>query len=221
MAVVASVNVGKARHLESAGVTGIDKRPVAVPVLVRAPGPRHDGGGSGLFGDAVCDRRDHGGDDQAVYAYAREDLDWWAVKLGRDLSNGSFGENLTTSGLDVTGALIGERWRIGSEVVLEVCKPRIPCSVFATWLGERGWVKTFTRRAVPGAYLRVVRPGWVWAGDEVQVVERSEHDVTVGMVFRALTLEPELLRHLVRVDTLPEEIRERARRRLSAASTEP
>ncbi|REF36844.1 MOSC domain-containing protein [Thermasporomyces composti] len=219
MAVVASVNLGKARHLEGAGVTGIDKRPVAVPVFVRAPGQRPDGAGSGLVGDVVCDRREHGGDDQAVYAYAREDLDWWAAELGRELANGSFGENLTTSGLDVTGALIGERWRVGAEVVLEVTKPRIPCSTFAAWLGERGWVKTFTQRAVPGAYLRVVRPGWIRAGDEVEVVERPDHDVTIGLVFRALTLEPELLQHLVRVDSLPDEIRDRARRRLSGAST--
>lgn len=136
MAVVASINVGRARHLDGAGITGIDKRPVAEPVEVRAPGPKHGGLGSGLVGDVVYDQRHHGGDDQAVYAYAREDLDWWSAELGRDLTNGCFGENLTTSGLEVTGARIGERWRIGSEVVLEVSVPRIPCSTFTTWLGS-------------------------------------------------------------------------------------
>src|SRR5262245_47940942 len=111
MAVVLSVNLGRARpssHTD-VGLTGIDKRPVDHPVEVRAPGPKHGGLGGGLVGDAVCDRRVHGGDDQAVYAYAREDLDSWAARLGRPLGNGSFGENITTAGLDITGARIGER----------------------------------------------------------------------------------------------------------------
>lgn len=216
MASVLSVNVGKARpnpH-KSAGVTGIDKRPVSEPVDVRAPGPREGGLGSGLVGDFLGDRRSHGGDDQAVYAYAREDLDVWAAELGRSLDNGSFGENLTTTGLDVTGARIGERWRVGAEVVLEVAVPRIPCATFVGWLGEQGWIKTFTARAVPGAYLRVVTPGRIMTGDEVAVLHRPEHDVSIGLVFRALTLEPELLPRLLEADALPEEAKDRARRRL-------
>src|SRR3954464_5552725 len=107
MALVQSVNVGVARTKPHgpAGVTGIDKRPVSHPVEVRAPGPKGTGG-SGLVGDEVCDLRHHGGDEQAVYAYAREDLDGWATALGRALTSGMFGENLTTAGLDVTGARI-------------------------------------------------------------------------------------------------------------------
>ena len=91
-------------------MTGIDKQPVPGPVRVAAPGPKGIGG-SGLAGDAVCHKRHHGGDDQAVYAVAREDLDDWERELGRTLPAGSFGENLTTQGVDVSGALIGERWR--------------------------------------------------------------------------------------------------------------
>src|SRR5215831_5326174 len=111
-AFLVSVNVGAARNSAPSdmGVTGIDKRPVNGPVDVRDPGPK-GGGGSGLVGDAVCDVRHHGGHDQAVYAYAREDLDWWQSELGRELRGGVFGENLTTSGVDVSGALVGERWR--------------------------------------------------------------------------------------------------------------
>ncbi|WP_020577114.1 MOSC domain-containing protein [Actinopolymorpha alba] len=215
MAHIQSVNVGKARpnpH-KNVGQTGIDKRPVAEAVEVRAPGPKHGGLGSGLVGDFVGDRRNHGGDDQAVYAYAREDLDAWSLDLGRPFSDGAFGENLTTVDLDVTGALIGERWRIGIDVVLEVSVPRIPCATFAGWLAERGWIKTFTRRAVPGAYLRVISPGLIRSGDAV-VVERPDHDVSIGLVFRALTLEPELLPRLLAADALPDEAKERARRRL-------
>ena len=212
---VLSVNVGgpKPNPHKDTDSTGIDKLPVSEAVEVRAPGPKHGGLGSGVVGDFIGDRRNHGGDDQAVYAYAREDLDWWERQLGRTFRSGSFGENLTSRGVDVTGARIGERWRIGSTLVLEVSVPRIPCATFAGWLSERGWTKTFVRTAIPGAYLRVVTPGPMRAGDEVTVLERPDHDVTVGLTFRAVTLEPELLPRLLVADALPAELRERAARR--------
>jgi MOSC domain-containing protein YiiM len=218
MANVLTVNVAHPHPNSDKGqlLTGIDKRPTDGTVTVRAPGPMHGGSGSGLLGDFIGDQQYHGGDDQAVYTYAREDLDVWQRDLARDLSNGMFGENLTTEGLDVTNARIGERWQVGSDgLVLEVSSPRTPCRTFAVWLAIRGWVKTFTKAATPGAYLRVITPGTVRGGDSIVVVDRPEHDVTVGLVFRALTLEPELLPHLLAVDALPEEIRELARRRVS------
>jgi MOSC domain-containing protein YiiM len=217
MAQLISVNLAVPRPnpAKGVGVTGIDKRPVPGPVPVRAPGPKATGLGSGLVGDRVFDTAHHGGDDQAVYAYAREDLDTWEAELGRTLPGGVFGENLTTSGLDVTGALIGERWRVGEQVVLEVADPRIPCGTFARWMAEQGWVKRFTVRAVPGAYLRVIVPGEIRAGDPVVVVSRPEHDVTIGLTFRALTREPELLPRLLAADALPEKIRELATRRIA------
>ncbi|MBI0300984.1 MOSC domain-containing protein [Streptomyces sp. PRKS01-29] len=210
---VLTVNVGRAMpstHTDWSGGTGIDKRPVDRPVRVAAPGPKGRGG-SGLAGDTVCDTRHHGGDDQAVYAYAREDLDVWERELGRELANGVFGENLTTSGLDVSGALIGERWRVGSALLLEVTSPRIPCRTFAGWLGERGWVKRFTQAAVPGAYLRVLEPGEIRSGDPVEIVHRPDHEVTVAFLFRAETTERELLpRVLAAGEALHPEARETA-----------
>ena len=219
MATVVSVNVGQARRTghSSIGITGIDKQPVTTSVDVRAPGSKQDGLGSGLVGDMICDRRHHGGDDQAVYAYAREDLDTWAAALGRPLGDGGFGENLTTLQLDVTGAVIGERWRIGDALVLEVSSPRIPCGTFAGWLGEHGWIRRFTLAARPGAYLRVVEPGPVHHGDSVVVVGRPEHDVTVGLVFRGLTREPLLLERVLAADALPHRDQPAARRRLELA----
>nr|WP_205862936.1 MOSC domain-containing protein [Planosporangium thailandense] len=210
-----SVNLAVPRPnpAKESGVTGIDKRPVAGPVLVRAPGPKDGGLGSGLVGDGIFDRVNHGGDDQAVYAYAREDLDAWEAELGRTLPNGAFGENLTTSGLDVTGALVGERWRVGEQVVLEVADVRIPCRTFADWMAEHGWVKRFTVRAVPGAYLRIIVPGEIRAGDPIEVVSRPEHDVTVGLTFRALTREPELLPRLLAADALPDDLKEAVAKR--------
>ena len=187
---VLSVNVGRARPIASkSGTTGIDKRPVEGPVRVQAPGPKGSAG-SGLAGDVVCDRANHGGDEQAVYAYAREDLDLWEGTLGRALDPGNFGENLTTVGIDVTGALVGERWRVGEHLVLAVTAPRLPCRTFAVWLEQQGWVKAFTKQAIPGAYLRVVEPGSVQAGDPIEVIDKPPHEISIGLMFRALTLEP-------------------------------
>lgn len=211
---VLSVNLARARpnpHKREVGLTGIDKVPTTEPVLVRAPGTKHDGLGSGLVGDMVGDRLNHGGDAQAVYAYAREDLDHWESVLGRALAGGVFGENLTTTGVNVNAAVIGERWAIGDELELAVTVPRIPCGTFRAWIAESGWLRTFARAAMPGTYLSVVRPGQVRAGDPVTVVHRPAHGVTVAQVFRALTLEPELLPSILAADELLEETRERAR----------
>lgn len=212
---VLSVNVGRPRPnpWKKLQATGIDKQPTDGPVLVTAPGPKGTGE-VGLAGDRVYDVKHHGGPDQAVYAYAREDLDRWAEELGRPLPNGVFGENLTTAGADVSGARIGEHWRIGS-VLLEVSCPRIPCATFEGWLEREGWIRQFTRAATPGAFLRVVEAGTLSAGAEIEILDRPEHDVTVALVFRALTLEPELLPMIVVADALPAESRERALSRIS------
>ena len=214
---VLSVNVGRPRpnpwkRLRS---TGIDKRPVAGPVPVAAPGAMGDGS-VGLAGDRVFDVNNHGGTDQAVYAYAREDLDEWAAIMGVSLRNGVFGENLTTEGVAVNEALIGERWRVGPDVILEVSFPRIPCGTFEGWMGRRGWIKQFTQAAQPGTYLRVIEPGDLRAGDAIEVIDQPGHDVTVAMTFRALTLEPQLLPRLLSAPALPAAVLDLVRRRTSA-----
>lgn len=208
------MNIGhpRANPWKGLSATGIDKRPVDGPVAVHVPGPKGTGE-VGLAGDRVYDVKHHGGVDQAVYAYAREDLDGWESELGRPLANGVFGENLTTLGVDVNGALIGERWRLGPDVVLEVSCPRIPCGTFQGWLERDGWIKRFTGAALPGAYLRVVTPGTIRAGAPVEVVHRPDHDVSVALVFRAVTLEPALLPRLLAAHALPEEVLATARRR--------
>ncbi len=199
--------------------TGIGKRPVEGAVEVRDPGAKTTGLGSGLVGDFIGDGRHHGGADQAVYAYAREDLAAWAQRLERELPNGFFGENLTTVGVDVTDARIGERWRVGDTVELQVTCPRIPCGTFAGWMGRRGWLKTFTGAAVPGAYLKVVTPGRIAAGDPVTVLHRPSHEVTVALCFRALTLERGLLPRLLAAgDDLPDGIRDEAQAALVAST---
>jgi MOSC domain-containing protein YiiM len=208
---VLSVNVGKPQPNPWKGIsaTGIDKRPAGGRVFVTPPGPKGTGE-VGLAGDRVFDVRHHGGPDQAVYAYAREDLDAWQAEFGIPLRNGVFGENLTTAGLHVNEAIVGERWRIGDELVLEVSCPRIPCATFEGWLQRTGWIKQFTRAAVPGAFLRVVESGMISAGDEIKILRRPSHEVTISLVFRALTLEPELLPLILVADALPAECRDTA-----------
>ncbi len=209
-----SVNVGQPRPnpWKEMKLTGIDKQPVDGPVMV-TPARAKGLGMVGLAGDRVYDVWNHGGPDQAVYAYAREDLDFWEAELGRPLGNGVFGENLTTEGIDVNGALIGERWRVGPDVILEASCPRIPCGTFQGWLALAGWIKRFTQAARPGSYLRVIEPGEIRAGNLVEIVHRPEHDVSVAVCFRALTLEPGLLPRLLAADALPSDLRELAHRR--------
>ncbi len=190
---VVSVNTGHGRDEEWAGRlkrTAIDKRPVAGPVAV---------GRLGLAGDDQVDKPDHGGYEQALYAYAREDLDWWVERLGRELASGTFGENITTSGLEVTGGLIGEVWRLGSAVV-QVTSPRIPCAVFAGWMDERQWVKRFADAGRTGAYLRVLEEGQVSAGDPAEVLARPAIRVTIAESARAYFGDVELMRRLLLVE---------------------
>ena len=159
--------------------SGIDKRPAAGRVAVS---------GLGLDGDVQVNRKYHGGEGQAVYAYAQEDADWWAAELDRELPAGRFGENLRTTGLDLTGAVLGERWRVGT-TLLEVTASRTPCANFERFWGVPQLVKRFTARGASGAYLRVLETGEIGAGDAVHVEHRPDHGVTVGLVFRAYTTE--------------------------------
>ena len=202
--------------------TGIDKSPTRDAVMVRAPGPMHGGLGSELAGDTIGNHKVHGGDDQAVYADAREDLDIWEARLGRSLTNGMFGENLTTAGVEGTHAVIGERWNVGAGgLVLEVSAPRMPCRTFQAFPDLNHCVKTFTAAAIPGAYLRVVSPGTVRAGDEISVDHRPDHDVTVEVAFRARTSESGLLPRLLVAGALPEAFKSHARRAVTGLSDPP
>jgi MOSC domain-containing protein YiiM len=168
------------------GVTAIDKQPLDGAVSVKK---------LGVYGDVQADRAHHGGVDKAVYAFADEDAEHFATLLGYEVPAGLFGENLRTSDLDITGAVLGERWQIGDSLVLEVTMPRTPCQTFARRMGEPRWVKRFTAERRPGAYLRVVAAGPVAAGDRVTVLDRPAHGVTIGDCFAGL--EPEQARILI------------------------
>ncbi len=187
-----SVNVGGIRQFEFEGreaVSAIWKGPVTGRVAAR---------GVNLAGDDQADRAAHGGPDKAVYAYAIEDLRWWQKELGRPIEHGEFGENLTTEGIDVNGALVGQRWEIGS-TVLEVSEPRVPCWRLGVRMEDKLFPRRFTIASRPGAYLRIVTEGDVGAGDEIRVVEQPDHDVTVGDIFRIYTRDRDDVARLLSV----------------------
>jgi MOSC domain-containing protein YiiM len=184
------------------GLTAIDKRPQPGRVQV---------GELGLTGDRVCDTKNHGGPDLALYAYADEDANWWSAQLGREIPAGLFGENLRTEGLDITGALLGETWRIGAEVEVMVRAPRIPCITFQHRMQEPRWVKRFHQAGRPGAYLKVLRTGSIGAGDPVEVLSRPDHEVTIGVMFAQQ--EPAKMQRMLDSDVdLMDELRETAQR---------
>jgi MOSC domain-containing protein YiiM len=200
MARLLSVNVGRPRQLSVRRgrplMSAIGKAPVEGRVRVA---------GVNVEGDDQADRRVHGGPDKAVYAYASEDAAFWSAELGRELGPGAFGENLTTAGLDVSGAVVGERWRIG-DVELEVCQPRLPCNKLALRMGEAQMVKRFAQASRPGAYLRIVREGLLAAGDAIEVLSRPAHGVTVRDVSDAILLDETLLARAASAPELPADL---------------
>jgi MOSC domain-containing protein YiiM len=197
-----SVNVGQPapigmRRGNQVG-SAIRKRPVDGRVRVE---------GVNVAGDRQADWRVHGGPDKAVYAYAREDADWWAGELERKIPPGElFGENLTTRGIDCTNAVIGERWRIGT-TLLEVCQPRIPCFKLGMRFEDPKMLKRFAQASRPGAYLRIVEEGEIGAGDEIAIEQRPDHDVTIRVVADALLLDETLLKRTLAAPALPESLR--------------
>lgn len=185
--------------------TAIDKQPVE-SFEVREPGPKRGGLGSGVVGDEIGNPKHHGGSLQAVYAYPREDQQFWQERIGRPIRPGGFGENITTVGVEMTHALVGEVWRLG-DVVLRVEGPRIPCRTFAAHMGEPGWVRRFTQEGRTGAYLSVVTPGVVHTGAEV-VVERPEHEIDLLLLFRALSGDLVAARRVVDADVVHPDVRD-------------
>jgi MOSC domain-containing protein YiiM len=197
---VESVNVGAPRSVRMNGhtvLTAIWKSPVEGRVPLR---------GVNLRGDDQADRAVHGGPDKAVYAYAIEETELWEAELEASLGPGAFGENLTVRGLPVSGAVIGERWAVGT-ALLEVAQPRLPCFKLGLRMGDPGFPKRFAGAGRPGAYLRVVREGDIGAGDPIDVVSRPAHGVTSVLVSRAVLREPQLLTDALKAPELANELR--------------
>lgn len=198
---VVSVSVGQPRSVdfETSGRsdTAIEKHPVDGPVRITT---------DGVQGNACANTAAHGDEFMRVYAYSVEDYRWWDAELGSNLRPGQFGEQLTTEGVDLNAALVGETWRVGS-AVLQIAHVRTPCLTFKGWMGHIGhdptaWVRRFALAGRPGPYFRVLEEGTVQAGDPIVVLDRPSHHVSVAMMFRALLTEPALLPALLDVEGL-------------------
>ena len=202
---IVSVNITSVVHegewTGSEGKTGIDKRTAVGPVRFA---------NEQVVGDVIVDRNHHGGYDQAVYAYAREDADWWEKEIAQEISNGRFGENLTTIGIDVNRALIGERWKIGS-TILEVSQPRIPCRVFAGFWQRPTLIKEFMRAGKPGTYLRIIQEGEIIAGDLIEIIYTPEHSITIADLYAAKNGDRSKVVEIAKVKELSEAYQEWAR----------
>jgi MOSC domain-containing protein YiiM len=210
---VLSINVGQVREFEFNGrpaKSAIWKAPVAGRIAAR---------GVNLEGDDQADREAHGGPDKALYAYAVEDLRWWEERLGRSLPYAQFGENVTTEGIEVNDALVGERWQIGS-TVLEVSEPRIPCWRLGVRMEDRKFPRRFIDALRPGAYLRIIVEGDVGEGDEIRVIGKPLHDLTIREFFRIYySGDPAELQRLVTVPGISESWREWAESLLQKAKS--
>jgi MOSC domain-containing protein YiiM len=202
-----SVNAGRPQPV------GLHRGRTVKSAIVKAPvDGRVRVAGVNVEGDDQADRTVHGGPDKAVYAYAAEDTAWWEAQLERELGPGAFGENLTVEGVDVSGAVVGERWRVGT-AELEVCQPRFPCFKLGLRFGDPKMLKRFTQAERPGAYLRIVREGRIGAGDAIEVSDRPAHGITVALVARAVTIDPALRSAAAGAPELPGDLAEWMRER--------
>jgi len=199
---VLSINITSIVHqgewTGSEGRTGIDKRSVAGAIEFK---------NNGVVGDRVIDTNVHGGYEQAVYAYAREDAQWWEREINEEIPAGRFGENLTTEGIDVNAALVGEQWKIGS-VILEVSQPRIPCRVFAGFWKRATLIKDFTQAGRPGTYLRIIQEGTAQAGDSIEVIFKPDHTISISDLFAAKSGERSKINEIKDVTYLSTEFKE-------------
>ncbi len=192
---VLSVNVGTPRDFEYKNrnaKSAIWKSPVTGRLAAR---------GVNLDGDDQADRVAHGGYDKAVYAYAIEDIAWWEQQVGQTIRYGKFGENITTYGISVNEALVGERWEVGT-TILEVSEPRIPCWRLGVRMQDKTFPRQFTQALRPGSYLRIIVEGNIGANDEINVIAKPDHDLSVRDVFRIFTHNREEFARILEVEQM-------------------
>jgi MOSC domain-containing protein YiiM len=194
---VLSINVGRPREFDYHG------RPARSAIWKVSVTGRVAARGVNLEGDEQADRKAHGGPDKAVYAYAVEDLRWWQNEIGRSIPYGGFGENLTTEGIEVNDALVGERWEIGT-AVFEISEPRVPCWRLGVRMNDALFPRRFTEAMRPGAYLRIIAEGDLTATDEIRIVEKPNHDLTIRDVFRIFTRDRHEVERLLAIPRMSE-----------------
>jgi MOSC domain-containing protein YiiM len=200
--IAVSVNLGEKRILqrkERVETTGIFKFPTDKSVKVTK---------LGLEGDVIVSKKHHGGPDQAIYVYGLADYEWWSGELGKEISPGTFGENLTISELESVQFKVGDYIRVG-DVTLQVSAPRIPCGTFAARMEDPQWVKRFRYAERPGLYCRVLKEGFVQAGNTVSVERFTGETVSILDMFRDYYYKNKSEETLLRYLNAPIAIRDR------------
>ncbi|NNC76513.1 MAG: MOSC domain-containing protein [Woeseiaceae bacterium] len=210
---VVSLNIGRAETLSHGNrefYTGICKRPVTGVIHVDE---------LGVGDDIIQDKKNHGGPDQAVYAYSAADYAWWSRQLGVDIAFGTFGENLTIDVLP-PDMNTGDRLLIG-DVILEVTAPRIPCSTLAARMQDSNFGLAFRRAERPGYYCRVLHEGDIQNGDTVTLAENPVEAISILEQFRLsyeTSPDPAVLQRALEAP-LAERMRHKFQTRLAACST--
>jgi MOSC domain-containing protein YiiM len=174
---VISVNIGKKEKLIYKGeeiVTGILKYPVNNAISL---------GKEDVVDDAVVDRRYHGGEDQAVYAYSENHYNYWkSLFPNLDWHFGMFGENLTITNLDETKIYVGSVYKLG-ETIIEVTKPRTPCKKLGIVFKTQHFLKQFWNTTKSGIYFKVIKTGKVAVNDELILIKKAEKSPTIAEVY--------------------------------------
>ncbi|MDX2036197.1 MAG: MOSC domain-containing protein [Isosphaeraceae bacterium] len=207
---VVSLQVGLPREVEYRGrivTTGIFKEPVDRPLELRR---------FNLEGDGQADLSVHGGPDKAVYAYPYEHYPAWSEFVGRELAPGAFGENLTTEGLIETSVHIGDRFQVGT-AVLVVTQPRMPCFKLGLRFGDPSIVRAFLEAGRPGIYFGIVEEGIVAPGDPIERLEIDPQRISVSTMNLAMNdrdAPRETLEALLRIPALAQTWREEFEERL-------
>jgi MOSC domain-containing protein YiiM len=199
---ILSINIGQKRTQQKGAeleTTGIYKMPTRGPVQV---------GRLGIRDDFICDQKNHGGPDQAVYIYGAPDYAWWSEQLGRDLEPGTFGDNLTLSDFESANCRIGDRLHVGA-VILEFAAPRTPCSTLAARMRDPKFVKVYRRAERPGVYCRVIQEGFLQVGDPATLVPYAGATVSNLEIFREHYLRQPDAETLQRILQAPVAVRTR------------
>lgn len=211
-----SVNVARPRLVSYNGnpvSTGIFKEPVSGRVILRT---------LNLDGDRQADLSVHGGPTKAVYVYPSEHYEFWKRELPEmTLPWGMFGENFTTEGLFETEVNIGDKFQVGSALLM-VTEPRMPCYKLGIKFGRSDIIKRFLVSARTGFYLAVLQEGEVGVGDQIEMIERGKEGVRVNDITRLFSRDKHnaaLLRRAIETEALPESWKEHFRQQLERLSS--
>lgn len=177
---VKSINCSSVVEIQHEGkiiTTGIFKEPISGPAIIRK---------LSIEGDEQADLTNHGGEDKAVYAFSADCYDYWCKTLGKQtLPPGSFGENLTISGLDESQVCIGDQFTIG-ECILEVSQPRVPCFKLGIAMGDKHMPRLFTQSYKTGVYFRVIKEGVISKNDQAVITFSPKNSVSIKDLFRSV-----------------------------------